>query len=304
MSLKGVPVLVTGGTGFIGTHLVNSLLKEGAEVSIISRKKTAGKNVNTLTGDLTDKKFIEKAVKEINPKKIFHLAAFVNPSRDLELLNDVFKTNFYGTVNLLNSLKNMDYDSFVLVSTAEVYGNNKTPFKEDMKLDPLSPYSLSKASAEMFCNMCSKAHNYPITTLRLFLVYGPGQKPDRFIPQLITTLLSRKQFKMTKGGQKRDFILVDDAVEALIRASVTKNANGETINICNGKQYTIKEIADNVANILNAKNLISDELPYRENEQWEYYGDLAKARKLLNWSPKTSLNDGLKKTIAYYSKFV
>ena len=152
--------------------------------------------------------------------------------------------------------------------------------------------------------MCYKTYNYPITTLRLFLVYGPGQKPDRFIPQLITTLLNRKQFKMTKGGQKRDFILVDDVVVALIKASLSKKAIGEAINICNGKQYTIKEIADNVATILNAKNLIADDLPYRENEQWDYYGDFTKARKLLNWTPKTSLSAGLKKTIEYYSKAV
>jgi len=298
---KDVKVLVTGATGFIGRHLINALLKEGANVSIICRKNTElDQNVNAYTGDLTNLDFVHKVVKEILPQKIFHLAALVNPSRNMDLLEEILKVNFYGTVNLLTSLKKIDYDSFVFSSTAEVYGDNDIPFQENMPLKPLSPYSLSKSSAEMFCNMLSKSYGYPIKTLRLSLAYGPGQKADRFIPQLVTTLLKNKQFMMTKGEQKRDFIYVEDVIKALIKTSLNRKAKGETINICSGKQYPIKEIANKVSDMLHAKNLIKKNLIYRTNEQWEYCGDITKAKKILNWEPSTDIDNGLKKTIKWY----
>ena len=305
MNLKNARVLVTGATGFIGKHLINSLLKEKAKISIICRKKLIkNQNIKIYSGDLTDSSFLNKAIKEINPEKIFHLAAFVNPSRDILLLDKAFQVNFFGTANLLNSLKNIDYESLVLTSTAEVYGNNRIPFKEDMPLNPLSPYSLSKASAEIFCNMLYKNNNYPIIILRLSLVYGPGQNTDRFLPQLLTTLLKNKEFSMTKGEQKRDYIFVKDVVEALIKSSSSKNAIGQTINICSGKQHTIKYIASRIAIMLNAKKLIRHDLPYRKNEQWSYCGDITKAKKILNWKPKTNINTGLKKTIDWYKHYI
>jgi len=305
MSLKGAPVLVTGGTGFIGSHLVEYLLKEGANISIISKERIKlENNINVFTGNLSDPEFTNRVVKEVKPRKIFHLGAFVNPSRDFGMLNKIYKNNFYGTVNLLQSLLGTSYESFVFTSTAEVYGNNKVPFKEDMQLNPLSPYSLSKASAEMICNMFYQIYKNPIIILRLFLVYGPGQKPDRFVPQLITTLLNNKKFVMTKGEQKRDFVFVEDVAEALIKASLSREAQGQTINICTGKPNSIKEIADNVSDMINAKNLIDYSKPYRENEQWDYYGDLGKARKILRWEPRTNIEDGLKKTIDWYKKHI
>lgn len=305
MNLNNLPVLVTGATGFIGRHLINALTRENADISIISRKKVAlnGK-IKTYVGDLTDKAFISKAVKEANPKKIFHLAAVVNPSRDINLLEESFKVNFFGTVNLLNSLKNVEYDSFVFNSTAEVYGNSKIPFKENMMLNPLSPYSLSKASAEIFCNMLHKNNGYPITILRLFLVYGPGQKANRFLPQLLTALLQNKEFSMTKGQQKRDYTFIDDVIEALIKASLIKQASGETINICSGKQFSIKSIASRIAAMLDKRSLIKYNLPYRKNEQWDYCGDGTKARKILKWSPKTGIDNGLEKTIRWYKNSI
>lgn len=302
MSLKDTSVLVTGATGFIGKHLVNALLKQEANVSVICRKKAKDipNKLKSYEGDLLDAGFVSSAIRKIAPKKIFHLAAFTNPSRHPTLLGEAFKVNFQGTVNLLNSLKNADYESFVFSSTAEVYGSNKVPFKESMMLRPMSPYSLSKASAEMYCNMVHETYGCPVTILRLFLPYGPMQSTNRFVPQLITSLLENRQFNMTKGEQKRDFIFVGDVVNAFIRAASAKKANGEAINICSGRQYKIKDIADKASNILNSHNLISHSLPYRENEQWNYFGSIAKAGKILNWRPKTSIDFGLKKTIAWY----
>ena len=303
MKLKGISVLVTGASGFIGRHLVNALQKEGADIHTICRQNNIRNNLNGVKyyiGNLTDKKFIYKTVNQVKPKKIFHLGGFTNPSRDINFLEEAINVNFYGTVNLLNSLKNIDFESFVFCSTAEVYGNNPIPFEENMKPNPVSPYSISKASAEMLCNMMHNMYGHPITILRLFLIYGPGENSNRFIPKLITSLLNDKIFPMTKGEQKRDFVFVGDVVEALIKSSLSKKAKGETINISSGIQYRIKEIADKVSNILNKKKLIKIEMPYRENEQWEYCGDTSKAKSILNWEAKTKIDSGLRKTIEWY----
>lgn len=252
--LKDTSALVTGASGFIGRHLVNALLNEKADVSIISSGRNRAKieGVKTYAGSLEDYEFVKNSVEKIRPSKVFHLGAFTEPSRDLHLIDNAMRANFYWTVNLLNALKNIGCESFVFCSTAEVYGNNKTPFKEGMELSPVSPYSLSKAAAEMYCNLANKSYECPATILRLFLIYGPGQGGSKFIPQLISTLLQDREFIMTPGNQKRDFVFVADAVDALLRSSSKKSA-GETINICSGRQHSLRELADMVENIIGKK---------------------------------------------------
>lgn len=300
-SLRDASVLITGASGFIGRHLVNFLLSVNARVHTISRKKaTIGKECKTHFGDISDADFIKKVVKEAEPIKVFHLAAFTNPSRDLRFVNEAFGANFYGTANLIQALKNTSCDSFIFTSTAEVYGDNEVPFSEDMPLRPVSPYSLAKASAEMYCNMEHKGSGFPVVILRPFLVYGPDQEDEKFIPNIITSLLGKKKFSMTGGEQKRDFVYVHDVVDAYIKASMAKKANGEAINVCSSRQYAIKEIANKISCMLNAENMISYDMPYRQNEQWEYCGDFAKAKKLLEWEPKIGIDAGLKLTAESY----
>lgn len=299
--LENARVLVTGANGFIGSHLVDRLLKEKADVSVLVRSRGSEKkrfdNVKVYEGDITDYRFVEDTVDKVLPEKVFHLAANLNKSFD-EILN-VMKVNLNGALNLLKSLNDRTYNSFIYVSIGEFYGNNKVPFKEDMELHPLSPYSLSKIAAELVCRYFYENHKSPITILRGFIVYGPRQKGDMFIPSIISNLIQKGEFDMTQGYQTRDFVYIDDFIESVIKASITKQAIGETINICSGEEHSIKEVSNLIVGILG-KGKLTHNRPYRENEQWRYFGDNSKAKSILNWCPTVGLNEGLKKTIESY----
>lgn len=306
----GRKVVVTGGTGFIGSHLTERLAAEGAAVHIIEKSDAGIKNIESVKDlvelhriDICDSAGIGQIISDIKPSIIFHLAACLKRERDPKIIEQLMDVNFKGTLNLLDAAKAVSIDRFVFPSTSDVYGSNKSPFAETQPIDPVSPYSLSKAAAELACRMYFKTFGVPAVILRPFLTYGPRQKPDLLIPELIVSAILKKEFKMTKGEQKRDINFVDDLVDAFIAAALKKEAVGETINIGTGNMYRIVDIVENVLNIMgNPINPGIGALKYRENEIWEMYCDNSKAKRLLGWEPKTKLNQGLEKTIKWYSE--
>jgi len=296
MSLKNNNVLVTGANGFIGKHLVNRLLKEGANISVITRRADFD-DVKNYKGDITDEYFVKKVIEETNPKRVYHLAASLENSPEKK--KEIFNVNVDGTLNLLNSLKGKNCESFIFLSTTEIYGNNKVPFVESMKPKPISPYSESKLKAEMLCFQFYKRYNLPITIIRSSIVYGPKQLGKMFIPSLISSLVKGETFDMTKGEQTRDFIYVDDLVEAIILASLNNITTNEVINVCSGLESKISDVAKIVIKIIN-NGAITYNQPYRQNEQWRYYGDNSKAKSLLGWEPKIKLEEGLRRTVEWH----
>ncbi len=306
--LKNKVVLVTGGAGFIGSHLVERLLKEGAIVNIFVAAGEILENLKQVKGkitlheaDIKDRDKVAELVAKIKPKKIFHLAASLKRDRDPKIIEQIMAVNFQGTLNLLDASKNIGLESFVFISTSDVYGGNKSPFREDQPIDPINPYALSKAAAELVCKMYHKTFGVPVVILRSFLTYGPRQKTELLIPEVIVACLQKKEFKMTKGEQERDINYVDDLVDALVKASTSPKAVGETINIGTGKKYKIVDIVNKVLALMG--NPIKPDigaLPYRPNEVWEMYCDNSKAKALLGWEPKTSLEEGLEKTVRWY----
>jgi nucleoside-diphosphate-sugar epimerase len=307
--LKNVKVLVTGATGFIGSHLTRRLVNLGANVSIITEKnpnpwriKDIQNQIKIYECNINDKK-LKDCIEKIKPQKIYHLAAFVNPERILENLDEMIEVNVNGTINLIRSLENIEYDCFIYTGTCEEYGKNKAPFTEDQIPHPVSPYSYSKVAATLFCKMYYELTKKPIIILRPFLTYGPTQDPKLLIPIVINKALHKEEIKMTKGEQTREFNYVEDIVEAYIKASTTKEAIGEIINIGNGIEYKIKDVVLKILKMMNnpIKPAIGV-LPYREGEVMHFYSDNKKAKSLLNWKPKYSLEEGLKKTIEWYIK--
>lgn len=183
------------------------------------------------------------------------------------------------------------------------HGSGPVPFKEEQLSMPISPYSASKASATMFCLMYNKSLRHPIVTLRPFLTYGPNQNPTMLIPQVIISCLEKKTYKMTKGEQTRDFNYVDDVVEGYIKASTTKRAIGEIINLGWGKEYKIIDVVKKIVRMMN--NPIKIEvgaLPYRPGEVMHFYSSNIKAKEILGWNPKIDLDEGLKRTIEWYTE--
>jgi len=314
--LAGVRVLVTGAGGFVGSHLSRRLVKKGAKVHLLDRMSYVSEKAKRRLADIWDEvkiydvdigdmKALSQAIEDIKPDKIYHLAAYTNSSRDMENVEPAVKINFQGTLNLLNALAEGSslppYECLVNTSTAEEYGNNPTPFSEEQRIAPLSPYATSKAAARLFCDMYYKIYNFPIVTLRPFIIYGPHQDPSRFIPQVILSCLRGEDFEMTKGEQTRDFTYVDDIVEANLKASLSDKAIGQTINVGTGEPHSLVEVATEIISLMGSKiKLKAGALGYRPGEVWRSYGDNSKAYELLGWKAEIDLREGLRRTISWF----
>lgn len=307
-SLGGANVLITGGNGFIGSHLVKRLAGEGAAVHVLSRSDEnirGMENVIFHKADIRDYGVVKNAVNEAEPEKIFHLAAIVNVSREMKDMKPVMETKINGTLNLLNALDGTDYDCFINTGTCEEYGSNPPPFREDMPPRPISHYSAANASVTSICRMLYETNGLPILTLRQFTCYGPGQKTGMLIPYVISSALSGDDIRLTKGEQKRDFNYVDDAVESFMKASSEKRAIGEVINVGTGESRRIMDVVASILSITksSAKPLFGA-VPYRKPEIWEIRANITKAERILGWKPVTGMEDGLKKTVEWYRKSI
>ncbi len=290
IKLNGSKILVTGGNGYLGKLFIQELLTLEAEVSVIDiSENTTGYNLPYYQLNLSDEDILKKAVNDIKPDYIFHLAASLNRSRDFSLCNSLIDINLSGTVNLLNALKNIDYNNFVYISSSEVYGNeNKSPFKENMLVSPASPYSLSKYFGEKAVSTFSNIQSKNYTILRLFNFFGKDMPKNFFLSQLVDKLRNNENFNMTKGEQKRDFLHVLDVLDAMILA-VDEKAYNQVFNVCSGEGKTLKELAVEAKELLNSKSQINfGAIPYRKNEVWEMMGDNSKIRSKLGW--KTNKN--------------
>ncbi len=292
LGLMNKVILITGGSGYLGTKLRKALEFEGAIVFNIS--KGCKESSHDFDIDISDFEEFEKIIVEINPEIIYHLAANIDRSRDFDKFDKINAVNSIGTLNLLKSLKNIDYENLIFTSTSEVYGNGKSPFSEENIPEPVSPYSLTKLFAENLIKTYSNLHQKNFTILRLFNFYGNEMPESFFIPQIIKTLMRNEPFLMTGGEQKRDFVHVNDVVESLIISALNPNANNQTFNVCSGKAVQLNELAATVAESLDKKNLLMvGSLPYRENEVWEMVGNPTKIFKSLGFRPKINLKQGI-----------
>ena len=296
INLKGKRILVTGGNGYLGKHLIYELLKRDAIIFCIDiSKETTIEEIKYYQVDLRDKKRLNSIIDVIQPEIIYHLAACLDRRRDFDNIEYIFDTNLKGTINLLNSLRDVRYENFVFTSTSEVYGSKhiKAPFKEDDQFVPASPYSLSKYCAETSIRTFSEIYQKNYTILRLFNFYGPDMPNQFFIPQLINALKKDNDFKMTEGKQVRDFLFINDIIQALLLATVEKAYN-EVFNVCSGQGITLRDLALQLKMILNSKSKINfGAILYRENEVWEMTGDNTKSKELLKFKQNYLLIQGL-----------
>lgn len=298
-------ILITGGIGYIGSNLLNRLSACDCKVYVITRQGKKIHNLNEnyeiFTCDITHFDKLNECVNKINPNYIFHLAA--NTSRDIsiETIDSMVNVNVMGTLNLLKSCLTLtNLKSFVILGTSEEYGNNMTPFTENMKEDPISPYSLSKTCGYYICKMFHNVYKIPIIYLRPSLVYGQGQPETMFIPSVVSALAMNKPFKMTLGEQTRNFIYIDDLIECILLASTSKECIGQIINIGN-ENIKIIDVARIIGQKMNKLHLIKPGAKeYRKNEIMKYEVDISKSIKLFRWNPKVNLDTGLDKIINSY----
>jgi len=303
MNYLNKKVLVTGAAGFIGRHLLDALDRNCAEYAVVSRCQFACPQAKaSYVGDIRDQNFLSSVMSIWRPEIIFHLAATKERTLTLEAFERSIDTNLIGTLRLLFQAANIGtVHKIVMLGTGEEYGGNLSPFREDMREQPVSAYSQSKQSATQLAQLMARNMGLPVCILRPSVAYGPGQQDDMFLPALIRALLQGKSFPMTGGEQTRDYIYVEDLVEAIVAAGVCSDSSGEIVNIGSGRGERISDVVDLVEQMMGVNGLVKrGALAYRIGEPMDYCLDISKAARLLNWRPKISLVEGLRRTIDWY----
>ena len=253
--------------------------------------------------NITNREEIINKVKAVKPDYVVHLAAMTNLTKDFIHAHQSVKVNIIGTLNLLEAIQKQKIKSFVFLSSSDVYGDVQPPFCENQQIFPASPYSVSKASAEMYALMFNRVYDMPITILRSFNVFGKYQKANRVIPFIIANLLKNEDVNLSSGEQKREFNYVDNLVDAILLSLITQESNGKIINIGSGESITIKEVALIIGKKLSKEHLLKfGAIPYRKNEIWDMFCDNKQAKKILNWKPRISFEEGLNLTIKWFQE--
>ncbi|HFC08637.1 MAG TPA: SDR family oxidoreductase [Chloroflexi bacterium] len=303
--------LVTGGAGFIGSHIVRALLAEGWQVRVLDdfssgkRENLAGltpARLEVQEGDLRDPLALRAALRGV--VVVFHEAAFVSVPASMEDPLTCHEINDVGTARLLEAARQAGVARVVLASSAAVYGDSTAfPLREDQPPRPLSPYAATKAANELYARLYTAAFDLPVTALRYFNVYGPRQRPDSpyaaAIPIFARRMLAGQPPTIFgDGGQRRDFVFVGDVAQANLRAAESEAAAGETINICTGHEVTLLELLATLQELIPDAPAPVFASP-RPGDIYRSVGDPTKAARLLGFRPQTSLREGLAEVVAW-----
>lgn len=298
---QGKRVLITGATGFIGRHLVSRFSDTGAQIFAATSpshgpgpRPAEGKpTVQRLAFDIRDAVAVQTSLDEAAPDVVFHLAAVgvTDPNVDPML---ALMVNGSGVINLLEGLRGRGVERAVLVGTCYEYGASTT----DGGLDPQDAYSASKVAAWAFGHMYWRAYGLPVTTVRPFQVYGPGQSERTLIPSAVRTALAGEDFPMTPGKQVRDFVFVDDVVEGMMAAALSETAEGKSLDLGTGRGITVLHVVERIWRLTKARGRIrAGALSYRTGAAMNLVADADQTCRETGWRARTSLEEGLRATI-------
>lgn len=303
-------ILITGSTGFVGQHLINKLPKEKFDIFCVSRKFSQdfidkySKFCKLIEIDIIDSNKTNETILQISPDYVIHLASSKSRSNNTEVIRNIFDYNFNSSLNLFESLlKNKNLRRLIVFGSIEEYGDGKSPFFENQHETPNSIYGLSKLSVTKLANIFYREYNLPVIVLRPSIIYGPNQNIDMFIPSLINALINKKYFKMTLGEQFRDFIYIDDLIDAVLNTIYLDRNSELAFNIASGVSYKLKDIATKIAVKLNALDYLKiGAKKYRNIEIMDYSVNISKAKLHLNWQPNTSIEEGINLTISSFNE--
>lgn len=309
--LKNKRILVTGGSGFIASHLCRRLVHYGAKVSILTKYNSIIDNVRLadiwhkimpIEADLRNPDALKK-VNSYKPELIYHFAAYNHVGDSFENISEAIDVNSKGTVNILESLEN--YKKFIYISSSEVYGFQKrVPFQENAIPFPISPYAVGKYTGELYARMKWLVYRKPVVILRPFNAFGPFQSPRAVIAEIIIKCLKGEDVITTEGIQTREFNFVENLVDGFILAGIKKETVGEIINIGTGREISIRLLVEKIHELTASNSrLCIGKISYRPTEIWRMAAENKKAKKVLGWEPKISFEAGLLKTIEWYRKF-
>ena len=292
-------LLVIGGTGFIGAHLL-AATKDDWQVTSISLNPPSPQrlisSVKYLELDLNDYDAVKNALNE-NYDYVVNLGGYIDHTLFKDGGKDLIYTHFLALQNLISTLSRKSLKRFVHIGSSDEYGNSPAPQNENMREQPISPYSLAKVASTHLLQMLYRTEGFPGVILRLFLTYGPHQDEKRFLPQIIKACLMDKEFAVSEGNQLRDFCYVQDVVRAILLALQTKNVEGHVFNIASGYPISIRSIIEAVQKYAGGGRPQFGAIEYRPSENMALYANISKAQKFLSWRPEVTFEDGLKKMI-------
>ena len=304
-------ILITGAGGFIGANLVHDLINTKDQIHILIKKESNLWRLNNIISkcyvhfvDISKIKEVENVISEIKPETVYHCATYgVYPNqKDTQKID---QTNLIGTKNLVSSLaKNTDLKRLVNLGSVFEYGSKPGLIKETVSAQGLDHYSKSKILQTKMIEDFSQQHNLPAVTLRVFTVYGNFEEPGRLISDIMVAIIKKNPIKIMSSSAVRDFIYINDVIDALKEISVKPRINGEIFNVGSGRASSVENIVNLVCNITNTDSeVIWQDKNDREHDKagTKGYADIQKIEKI-GWKPKTSLEDGLEKTYKWFKK--
>jgi NAD dependent epimerase/dehydratase len=311
---KGRKVLVTGGAGFIGSHLSERLVRSGAEVTVFTRYTSRGiggafedlptdvrASITVVMGDLRDSSGVDAAV--AGRDVVFHLAAHIGIPYSYVHPLDVVQVNVLGTAHVLEACRRHGVSRLVCFSTSEVYGTAQyAPIDELHPLNAQSPYAASKVAADQLALSYLRSFGTPVTLCRPFNTYGPRQPARAVLPTIVAQALGSDVIRLGSLTPTRDLLFVEDTAAGAMRMAEHQEAAGETFNLATGAEITIGALADMVLRLVNVrKPIIADETRIRPgaSEVMRLIGDFNKASRLIGWKPALTLEQGVMRTIEW-----
>jgi len=302
-------VLITGATGFVGSCLTHRLVRVDCDLHIIKREQSNIWRIKDILNrvavhnvDLIDGDSLEKLVKNIAPEIIFHTATYGGYPFQKDV-NKIIQTNIMGTINLVNACLKVGFSIFINTGSSSEYGIKSKPMNETDLLEPNNNYGVAKASPTLFCQAKARSEKLPIVTLRLFSPYGYYEELTRLVPSVIISCLTGKNPKVSSPEPVRDFIFIEDVLDAYVKAANVPNAGGEIFNIGYGQQHSVGEVVNKIIKLTGGKvNPEWGVIPKRINEPTIWQADISKAKNILKWKPKCNLEKGLNKTVKWFKE--
>ncbi|MCP4550623.1 MAG: SDR family NAD(P)-dependent oxidoreductase [Bacteroidetes bacterium] len=318
MDLKHKKILVTGAGGFIGSHLTEKLVRLGANVKafvkynskndwgwIESLPKEIKEEIEMFSGDVRDPYGVKASMKNIDT--VFHLASLIGIPYSYHSPDVYVDTNIKGTLNILQAARELGAERVVHTSTSEIYGTAQfVPITEEHPVNPQSPYAATKSAADFLALSFYRSFDLPVSIVRPFNTYGPRQSARAIIPTVITQIANgNKQIKVGSVTPTRDMNFVSDTVNGFVKSAFSNESIGEIINIGSNFEISIKQLINTIASLMESDvEIITDQNRIRpkKSEVERLYSSNEKAKRLLDWSPQYSLEQGLKETIDWFNK--
>ncbi|MEO0827015.1 MAG: NAD-dependent epimerase/dehydratase family protein [Cyanobacteria bacterium J06639_16] len=298
-------LLVIGGTGFIGHHLLKAAKRQSWKLTSASLNPPSQDRhvdgVRYLLIDLTDASTIRRSLEE-EYDYVVNLGGYIDHTLFQSGGRAMIEAQFTALQNLIETLPRGSLKRFVQIGSSDEYGNVPSPQHEALRENPISPYSLGKVASTHFLQMLHRTEGFPAVTLRLFLAYGPGQNNKRFLPQIIQGCLQNKEFPTSTGEQLRDFCYVEDVANAIIQTLTSEEMDGQVFNVASGQPIAIRTVIEQVRDLIGKGKPNFGAIPYRVGENMSLYADITRILNVLNWRPQVGLEDGLRNTINWYAE--